>query len=287
VTQASYNSYNFDRMTHYTHAKFIEPFAEKAPYLYDYLRSLLASSPRGTFSDPTHLHKALASIYACILDMWDRQFSWEYAMVQAAVLRSVTKSTFVTDLMSGTYPGSPTAQLLTDKMKKWTEHVICEEVQIDGSSHTLLIVFDNAPGGSKGKYLVRTARGGVEQKKCPSVATAVGGQHIWRPQEVTSIQQQFKHSPKNDRLFDKLSEEEKKAIVTLTPPQQEACERETMALLTERLAIVCEREAHRRSVLGVASVTAGAAVTKVVRCPHCDEAYTIVAAGRKLKCTDG
>jgi hypothetical protein len=74
--------------------------------------------------------------------MYDDDFIWEYSMIQASVLRSVTKSTFVTDLLSGTFPGSPTAQTLTRRMSEWTKFVLQDNIQIDASS-TALLLFDN------------------------------------------------------------------------------------------------------------------------------------------------
>jgi len=144
------NAFNFNRMSQYTHRTFLNTFEKVAPAVYNAIHQLLLASP---FADHPQckVELALANIFAWIAQIYDiHNFLWEYSVIQASVLRSVTKSTFVTNVLSGTFPGSPTAQTLTRRMGEWTKVVLGNNLEIDSSSSVATIVFDNCPGGAQG-----------------------------------------------------------------------------------------------------------------------------------------
>ncbi|KAJ1425252.1 hypothetical protein B484DRAFT_397998 [Ochromonadaceae sp. CCMP2298] len=95
ATRAAYNSFNFDRMMQYTHEDFVKPCVENAQGLTHLLLQFLAASSALRSLAPEdrdwRVSQCFAHVYAWLMHIFDADFVWEYAMVQAVILRAVTK----------------------------------------------------------------------------------------------------------------------------------------------------------------------------------------------------
>ncbi|KAJ1441516.1 hypothetical protein B484DRAFT_390681 [Ochromonadaceae sp. CCMP2298] len=278
-THSSLNSFNFERIAAYTHKAFVQPFATHARTVFDLLDRVLRAAPRMQRAaedkrEPL-ITQALARIYAAIMQTYDAEFVWEYAMGQAVDLRTVTKSTLVTDYLAATCPGSPTACTLTRRLDEWTTFVNSCGTLVDPTS-TALLLQDNCPGGTKGTYVQGTSRGGDEQKRVVTVATAMGAQHFAKFSPKSDLA--LMDVPEEDLMFHRPSDAEKELFMT-----------EVMGILRERLALalpgISAAAATASSTPGRATAAAQPQLWNK-ECGHCGKIFPNVSM-RKWKCSPG
>lgn len=161
---------------------------------------------------------------------------------------------------------------------------------------TLLVVFDNCPGGVDRAYFRKSSRGGIDQKKAPTIATACGAQHTWDKSGRPSIQEFSKFSPKHDRKLSDIPLTER-TFLNATKSDEFLFQNEVMGYLSERLHVTLSRGGDLSSSssshfdhnnnINNANQNNSSNVNKVVVCPHCDLQYELLPGKSKRICTDG
>jgi hypothetical protein len=195
------NTQHFPKMRAYTHADFLEIIQGEAPELVGLLTSIMdtiTGNLEGAKKDRREeiQEHCVANVFAWLLDWADPQFHWQYATGLQLILRKIHRSSYCTDALGFTLPGAPGTVTLTNRINSFSQHQLDQGVVVFDNS-VARFGYDNIPG-HQGKYYHSSSRGGKDQKRKSTIATAAMVQH-YLPPEQENIQKNPHFSPKSDK----------------------------------------------------------------------------------------
>ncbi|KAJ1414600.1 hypothetical protein B484DRAFT_467369, partial [Ochromonadaceae sp. CCMP2298] len=279
------NTQHFPKMREYTHADFLQTIQGEARELVGLLTSIMDSftsnlegAKKGKRAEIQE-HCA-ANIFAWLLEWADPAFHWPYATVLQLILRRTHRSSYVTDTLSGMLPGAPGTVSLTKRLNSYSEMQLNQGIAVFGNS-VARYGYDNIPG-HQGKYYHSSGRGGKDQKRKSTIATATMLQHYLPVGGEENIQKDPHFSPKSDKTVEEFLQQSEATRYLHHPrttsidgedtSEADMVELEVLGFIQERLdSVLASRQAEeqRASAAPLSTPTAVA----LFPCPGCGKPW--------------